>query len=103
MFKKVTLIAIMTLIAIIGIGCQNHLPVAPENRESGGLAPRFTLPTGASIDSASMFIYVNIPNGQTVDVHRVTADWSGASITWNNFGGAYDAAVMGSLVVASGG
>lgn len=53
------------------------------------LAP-IVLPEGASLESATMYIYVNQSNNQPITVHRITAPWEEMTITWNNFGASYD-------------
>jgi hypothetical protein len=57
-----------------------------------------SLPSGTVIDSATLFLFVHKPTPYTVNIHRVTADWSELGVTWNNFGGAYDPTVVASFV-----
>ena len=56
------------------------------------------IPAGTTIDSATFFIYVSGASGQLVQVHRVTAPWSEADVTWNNFAMSFAPAVEGSFV-----
>lgn len=62
-----------------------------------------SLPSGTTIDSATLSIHVNQASGETVNVHRITADWSETGVTWANFGGSYDPTVVGSFVADSPG
>ena len=59
------------------------------------------IPADVRIDSATFWIYAGDATAQTVRLHRVTADWDEATVTWNSFGGSYDAAVAGSFVADS--
>ena len=54
------------------------------------------IPAGSTINSATLTVYVNFADGSTVNIHRVTSAWDETVVTWNNFGGAYDPAVVGS-------
>jgi hypothetical protein len=56
-------------------------------------------PAGATFQSASLYIYVEQRSNQEVTIHRVESDWDETTVTWNNFGGAYNAAIEGSFMV----
>lgn len=60
-----------------------------------------SIPGDAVITSATLSLYVHVPSGQTVRIHQVTGAWTEGGVTWNNFGGAFDAAVAGSFVADS--
>ncbi len=65
---------------------------------SRSAAAQVTLPPGATITSATFSIYADQVNTPlTVRVHNVTAPWSENTVTWNNFGGAFDPSVVGSF------
>ncbi len=98
--RNLFFLPLVMLVVLIAVGCQND----PYPVESGSVADgspslvgQFLLPPGATLESANMFIYVALENNQTVDIHRVTAPWDEATITWNNFGGAYDATIIASF------
>jgi hypothetical protein len=55
-------------------------------------------PAGAAFESATFHFYATQYNGQTVNVHRITAPWVETEVTWNNFGSAYDPSVASSFV-----
>ena len=55
------------------------------------------LPAGATLQSATLYIYVYAANNQTVNIHRITAPWDETTVTWNSFGGAFDATVVNSF------
>lgn len=64
-------------------------------------AAALSFPTGATINSATLWLYVDEGTGQTVRVHRVTAPWTETGVTWANFAGSYDPAVAGSFTSAT--
>jgi hypothetical protein len=75
------------------------VPFVPANASSAP-SPRLALlgiPAGSTIDSATFSIHVRVGSAATVNVHRITAAWDENSTTWNNFGGAYDPAVIDSF------
>ena len=61
------------------------------------LSAQVAIPEGSSIDEAVFSIYVVGASNQTVNVHRITADWGENFVTWNSFGGSYDGFVWGSF------
>ncbi len=61
-------------------------------------ANALSVPTGAIINSATLWVYAYQAGGDTVRVHRVTAPWAEYGVTWNNFNASYDPAVAGSFV-----
>lgn len=79
-------------------GSETTIDIRPEfNGEMRGLL-RFDLssiPTGAAILSAHLYLYpVDSNNGQVNSIHRLTSNWTEATVTWNNPwgfpGGDYD-------------
>ncbi len=91
---------LILLVVILAVGCQND----PYPVESGSVSlgqpsslGQFYLPAGATLESAKMYIYVPLENNQTVDIHRITSPWDEATVTWNDFGGAYDATIFASF------
>lgn len=98
--KKLMLFAMAAMVvALLAIGCSNGdkgmEPIMP------GASNALLIPQGAVIENATLHLFVIQENMQTVNVHRVTAAWDEATITWNNFGGAYDAAIWGSFSPAA--
>jgi len=50
------------------------------------------IPSGSVVEQATLSLYQHSGSGdRTVGVHRVTAAWGETTVTWNNFGAAYDA------------
>jgi hypothetical protein len=97
MRKLATYFAILAAIVLVMAGCQNSpTPVESDSQTTPPLA-LFALPEGAVFESATFYVYVTFPSNQTVNVYRVTDPWGEGTVTWNNFGGAYDATIMGSF------
>ncbi len=90
-FRVITLIAVVGMLAT---GCSSD---RNEGVMNGNNLANFMLPAGATLESASLYIWVNQPSNEQVTVHRVTTAWDEATVTWNSFGGAYMAANAGSF------
>lgn len=86
---------LLAVVMLIVAGCQNQPPIAPQAPISSDLT-QLGLP-GVTLDSAIFSIYVGAVTNQTVNVHRITADWAENVVTWNSFGGAYDPTIVGSF------
>ena len=56
------------------------------------------IPTGTTVDSADLRIYVEAVNSQSVRVHRITAPWTEHAVTWNNFAGSFAPDIEASFV-----
>jgi hypothetical protein len=50
------------------------------------------------IYSATLSIWVTRSSNATVNVHRITAPWTEAGVTWSNFGNSFDSGIVGSFV-----
>ncbi len=60
------------------------------------------LPAETQIDSATLRLYVNGAGGDTpVNVHRATAAWAEASVTYQNFNQQFDATIEGAFLPGS--
>src|SRR4030067_957015 len=100
MQKLSFLLKLTLVIALVAfIGCQDRSNIREPQGPSLSTGP-LGLP-GVSLDSAIFSIYVSTAQGQTVNVHRVTAPWAEMGVTYSNFAGAYDPAVVGSFLVNS--
>ena len=96
--KKITyLVLALGVIAILAMGCSQDANLnAPQEYQN--LFATLQLPAGAVITSATLNLYVWQATDQPIDVHRVTADWDEMTVTWDNFGGAYDPTVIGTFL-----
>ena len=92
LFRVITLV---TMVGLLALGCSS-------DRSDGVIGSsrlaNFMLPAGATLESATFYIYVTQPANEVVNLHRITADWDEATVTWNSFGGAYNAAIEGSFM-----
>jgi len=93
----IILLASFTVFA--AIGCQNG-PTPTESTDFAGnfqlQAPKY-VPDGATLESATLHIYIARPNDQEIFIHRITSDWDELTVTFDNFGGAYDMTAVGSF------
>ena len=85
--KKV--LVLVALVMLIGVMNQPAIAQTGAN----------CIPEDATIDSATLSLYVTNEDDNTVDVHRITAPWEEYVVTWGNFGGAFDAFVEDSFLV----
>lgn len=101
--KNLTIILKLSLaIALVAfVGCSRNNVIEPQF-QSGADRGIFGVPAGP-IDSAVFSIYVGNASNQTVTVHRITAPWDEATVTFANFGGAFDPTVYGSYLTSSTG
>jgi len=98
--KKLTLTLMVAALALLVAGCGDDEGTrTPFGGPAGMLSS--AIPPGAVLTSATLNLYVWQVSNQTVNVHRVTDYWEEMTITWNNFGGSYAAAIDGSIPVAA--
>jgi len=100
-FKKYVLIVSVFVISII-MSCSNNLA---NMSEIDGGNTRFLIPNNATIVSAELFIYSSSVSDvdPVVNLHRVTSPWEEMTVTWNNFGAAYDSLVIDSNIISGPG
>lgn len=94
-------VLLLTLMAVTltFTACQKESGVVqPLPLSASRLSAAFELPEGATLQSATFSIFVLDPSSETVNVHRITQPWDEMTVTWNNFGGNYDAAVASTFV-----
>src|SRR5689334_22494239 len=51
---------------------------------SNASAQAGNIPPGSTVNSAFLTVFVNFASGNTINVHRVTAPWTEATVTWNS-------------------
>ncbi len=89
---KIYFILFVSLVAIMLTSCQyDSTPTEPFNGAVETELPKITIPIGAVIDSAAFYINVTTALNEEVTLHRVQAGWDEMTLTWNNFGGAFNA------------
>ncbi|HSD84828.1 MAG TPA: DNRLRE domain-containing protein [Anaerolineae bacterium] len=93
--KRLHLFIVSTVIIAL-VGMTLGMTARPANAQ-------INIPTGATINSATLSVYALYATNQIVQIHRVTAPWTESGVTWNNFGGSYDPNIVGSFVASSEG
>jgi hypothetical protein len=99
MLRLRKLYALPIVVAIlIFTGCHNNPnPVESFHSTNQTVSPKLTIPVGATLDSAIFYINVTNASGEEVTLHGITNEWEEDNVTWNNFGGSFNAASEGSF------
>ena len=88
--RNYILLTALTAILILA-GCQqNQNPIGPVNNNGLNTSQKATIPIGAIVDSAFVYVYAADANNEEITVHGVTAPWDESVVTWNNFGASYN-------------
>lgn len=87
------LVLMAFVIGLLAIGCSQQ-PTQPSHLQNWNRSASMAI----AVQSATLWVYVTVPGNQEVRVHRVTSPWSEATVTFNNFGGAYSPDVVGSFM-----
>jgi hypothetical protein len=98
---KYYLVAVVLFSLLVLTSCQNEqTPVEPYSipHTNQTKLSKIEIPVGATIDSAMFFINVTSAFDKEVTLHRITSSWEEMLVTWNNFGGSFDANVEGSFM-----
>jgi len=108
--KKLTFLTVtLGILALFVFGCgdqQNPLENSDITYPSPPELPLISLPSGAVLTSATLHLYVNDRTGgddHHIGVHRVTAPWDEATVTWNSIMGNFDPVASASFVNTSTG
>lgn len=102
MLKKVFLLCLIFVIFSLYWGCENaktpfDTSSPTQDMKINYMTESLGLPAGAVLQSATLYIYSNLPSGQPIYVHRITTDWEELVVTWNSFGGNFDPSIIGSF------
>lgn len=98
--KLQRLALLIAITAFLAAGCGNQQsPLGYDEASTGTVAdPGADINLASSqILSAQLNVYVEFANGQPVNIHRITSDWSPSSVNWTTFDGAFDSEVEGSF------
>jgi hypothetical protein len=99
MRKLGLVLLILTTVTVIFSGCQRESSIVdPQSLSASNLSTAIQLPAGATLQSATFSIYVIVPSNETVNIHRITQPWNEMDVSWNSFGGSYDATVAVSFI-----
>ena len=88
---KRNLLLMLVIVCALGFLGMNHPLLKPG---------KVNLPQAATLDSAFLHVHVFQLSGddQTVNIHRITADWTEMGVTWNSFAGSFDPNVDATFV-----
>ncbi|MEE9555165.1 MAG: SdrD B-like domain-containing protein [candidate division Zixibacteria bacterium] len=98
------LTAIFGILTLLVLGCseiQNPLDNSDLSYSNPPSFASISLPPGAVLDSAVLSLYAEDFAGTAdhhVNIHRVTAPWNEATVTYNNFAASYNPAVAASFI-----
>ncbi|MBU1701684.1 MAG: DNRLRE domain-containing protein [Candidatus Eisenbacteria bacterium] len=102
MSKATTLLMLVMLLPVLIVGCSEETNVAEPQQVldpgNGSALPMETLPDGAILESATLYIYAVEANHHTINAHQITTPWDEMTVTWNNFGGGFAPEVVSSFV-----
>jgi len=90
-FKNLFIVMAVLSAIIMFTSCQKE-PTPVESSQNQFTLPKLVIPAGATITSATLYIYLTGANDEPVTVHRINNDWEETAVTWDNFGGSYEAA-----------
>jgi hypothetical protein len=94
-------LAFSVILGLAVISCQDRANITEPHGQMPVTGNQFNLPSGVTLDSAFFGIYVDFASGQTVNIHRITADWAENTVTWNSFGEQFDPAIVGSFMASA--
>ncbi len=90
--QKVTVF--LAVVVLLVVGCSNtQSPIQPNMSEATDAhlaSPMMSIPADASIVSAHLWVHTPTLDTNIVSVHKITAAWNEATVTWNNFADAYE-------------
>lgn len=99
MRKSAKLLIPVFLVALVIAGCDNT-PTDPQGNMP--LTASYAFPMDATLESATLYMYVVAATDNPVTAHRATSSWDEMTVTWNSFGGAFDATVVDGFTANAG-
>ena len=97
----------LAALAPVLVGCQ--FLFTPDSDEASPNSARIELPAAAPLPAAGVLeaallrFHARQASNQWLYLHRVTAPWTESTVTWNNFGAAYDPSPIDSVLVDAAG
>ena len=99
LMNKIIFVFTVLISSLIFFSCQQEQsPIDPFTSNSQNNISKITIPVGAVVDSAMIYINVTTAQSEEVTLHRVETDWDEMTVTWNNFGGAFNASSENSFI-----
>lgn len=91
MFKPSKLFLPFLFVMLLIVGCSqiDNQNAFLNSTEISSISSAMIIPEGATIESASLYVFVALVSGQEIGVHQATADWDESTVTYNSFGGNY--------------
>lgn len=98
--RKISLYLLLSALLAIGLtGCsQEDNSSSIDILNTDPVMVPIDLPAGATLQSATFNIYLTQANAQPITIHRVNAPWDEMTVTWDNFGAAYDPVFSGVFI-----
>lgn len=88
--RYIFMLSALTAIVLLS-GCQqNQNPIGPMNGPDLNQSQKLTIPIGALVDSAFIYVYVTGAENEEITVHGITSNWYEDVVTWNSFGASYN-------------
>ncbi|NIX59255.1 MAG: DNRLRE domain-containing protein [candidate division Zixibacteria bacterium] len=102
--KHLILMPIFVLVILLVFSCQDQpFGLRSDSQSTSPALQTIVIPTGATLVSATLYVYADQAWGHTINVHRITAEWDELTVSWGSFGGAFDATVENSFVTPARG
>ncbi len=81
----------LAITLMILAGCSNQSnPLYSGGNDNITPSYKASLPAGAQIESAILYLEVARKSGEPITVHRITAEWEELAVSWNSFAQSYD-------------
>jgi hypothetical protein len=90
-------LSILLLTIILITGCEQGPNTITEPGVIGQQLSKFSLPAGASLDSAILHIHTSTFNDELVNIYGVSSDWDESTVTWNTKPNIFGAPIEGTL------
>lgn len=97
MTRAMKLLIVLALFVGLMAGCSRNLAPVDNGADLANPAASLSIPLGTTLASATLMVYITSEHDQDVTVHRITAAWDEHTVTFGNFGGAFDPTVIASF------
>jgi hypothetical protein len=97
MVRAMKIFMVLALSVGLMAGCSRDLAPVDAGTDLASPEASLTIPTGTSLVSATLMVYITREHGEDVTVHRITSAWDEHTVTYANFGAAFDPTVIASF------